>query len=142
MCEEFIYGTEITVPVIGNDEETALWCVSTVNIQRNSSEWLDVYAKTTIDYCNILLETTREIELKFKSIVFTLFRAIGCRDFARFDFRLSENNEIYFIELNPLPALFYGGSFDLLGQKYGLSYSEVLRLMINTAAERLAIPKI
>lgn len=142
LCEEFIYGTEITVPVIGNNENTALWCITTVDIQRSPSDWLDVNAKTCWDYNNLPLNLSENLETEFKSSVFKMFKAIGCRDFARFDFRLSTNNEVYFIEVNPLPALFYGGSFYALGKKNGLTYRETLRLIINTAAERLSIPKI
>ena len=142
LCEEFIFGTEITVPVIGNDENSAIWGITTVDIQRSNDFWLDVNTKVFGDYKNLVLNVPAELKQKFKEITFKLFKIIGCKDFARFDFRLSENNEIYFIEANPLPSLFEGGSFDLIVRENGLNYSQTLKLLLNTAAERLSIPKI
>ena len=66
-----------------------------------------------------------------------LFFSIGCRDFARFDFRVDNEKKIFFIEANPLPALFAGGSFDVLGQCVGLSFAETIDLMIKTSVKRL-----
>ena len=142
LCEEFIYGTEITVPIIGNEEKSFIWGITTVDIQRSKDFWLDVNAKVFGDYKNLILDVPSKLKNEFKEITFKLFNIIGCRDFARFDFRLSENNEIYFIEANPLPSLFEGGSFDIVGRENGFSYSQTLKLLINTAAERLSIPKI
>ena len=51
-------------------------------------------------------------------------------------------DDVYFIEANPLPALFQGGSFDVVGKAHGYTYAETLQLIIKTACNRLAIPKI
>ena len=142
LCEEFIFGTEITVPVIGNDEKSAVWGITTVDIQQSNDFWLDINTKVFGNYKNLVLNVSAELKQKFKEITFKLFKIIGCKDFARFDFRLSKNNEIYFIEANPLPSLFEGGAFDLIGRANGLDYSQTLKLLVNTAAERLSIPKI
>ncbi|MDY4592384.1 MAG: ATP-grasp domain-containing protein [Eubacteriales bacterium] len=142
LCEEFIFGTEITVPVIGNDLQNAIWGITTVDIQQSYDFWLDVNTKLYGNYKNKLLELSSELKEQFFSIIIKLYKRIGCHDFARFDFRMTPQNEIYFIEANPLPALFEGGSFDIVGHSYGYSYNETIRKMVNTAAERLSIPKI
>lgn len=142
LCEEFIAGQEITVPIIGNEPENVFFGVTTVDIQRDDSFWLDLDLKVFGNYNNVLADISSETTTKFKQISLKLFHAIGCRDFARFDYRLTRNGEIYFIEVNPLPALFRGGSFDAVGRQYGLSFSDTISLIITTACERLAIPKI
>ncbi|MNW41299.1 D-alanine--D-alanine ligase [compost metagenome] len=141
LCEEFIMGQEITVPIIGNDHEDILFGVTTVNIQRNDSFWLDSNSKIFGDYQNIILEISDTLKQQFKETSLKLFNRIGCCDFARFDYRLTRNNEIYFIEVNPLPALFHNGSFDIVGQQYGLTFADTLNLIITTACKRLAIPR-
>lgn len=138
LCEEFIIGQEITVPVIGNTDNEMLSIATTIDIQRNGYFWLDVNCKVFGDYKNIPITSTilnDELFLISKK----LFHAIGCRDFARFDFRIDENNSIFFIEANPLPALFQGGSFDILGQSIGLSFEETLDFMIKISRNRLNI---
>lgn len=142
LCEEFIFGKEITVPVIGNDPNSFLWGITTVDIQTDDSFWLDVNQKVFGDYKNIMLNLPDKINDRFKDIIIKLFNAIGCQDFARFDFRLSKDNNIYFIEANPLPCLFIGGSFDVVGQQNGYSYAETLNHLLNTSCTRLSIPRI
>lgn len=138
LCEEFIVGQEITVPMIGNSESDMIFAVTTVDIQRNGYFWLDVNCKVFGDYKNILVKS-KYLSKRLSSICKKLFFTIGCKDFARIDFRIDENDNIYFIEVNPLPALFEGGSFDILGQSIGLSYEETLDLIIKTAKKRLEI---
>ena len=141
LCEEFIYGTEITVPYI-DIAPNGFWDVTTVDIQKGDDFWLDTNWKLYGDYHNLILELDSKTKSIFEYAVKTLFKVIGCRDFCRFDFRLTSENDVYFIEANPLPALFQGGSFDVVGKAHGYTYAETLQLIIKTACNRLAIPKI
>ena len=141
LCEEFIYGTEITVPYI-NTMPDGFWDVTTVDVQKGNDFWLDTNWKLYGDYHNVILELDSKTKSVFEYAVKTLFQAIGCHDFCRFDFRLTPKKEVYFIEANPLPALFHGGSFDVVGNAHGYTYAQTLQLIIKTACERLAIPKI
>lgn len=141
LCEEFIFGKEITVPYIDTPQKK-IWDVTTIDVQKTEDFWLSTDWKLNGDYQNIILNLDNTIKAEFEHAVTTLFKAIGCRDFCRFDFRLTANNEIYFIEANPLPALFKGGSFDVVGTKYGYTYGETIQLIIETACQRLSIPKI
>ena len=140
LCEEFIFGKEITVPYIDTTPQK-IWDVTTVDVQKTDDFWLDTNWKLNGDYNNIILNLDTQTKSYFEYAVTTLFKAIGCRDFCRFDFRLSKDNHVYFIEANPLPALFKGGSFDVVGGKYGYTYGETIQLIIETACKRLSIPK-
>lgn len=137
LCEEFIKGQEVTVAMIGNSNDIIM-AATTVDIQTKDDFWLDINCKIFGDYKNILLED-EETNSRLYKISKKLFQAIGCKDFARFDFRIDNNKNIYFIEANPLPALFKGGSFDILGQTHGLKYDEMIELIINTARKRIGI---
>ena len=137
LCEEFIKGKEVTVATIGNYNDIIM-AATTVDIQTKDDFWLDINCKIFGDYKNIPLEDEKNNRMLY-TICKKLIKTIGCKDFARFDFRISNNNKIYFIEANPLPALFRGGSFDILGQKYGLKYEETIQLIIDTARRRIGI---
>lgn len=141
LCEEFIFGQEITVPYIDTSPE-AIWDVTTVDVQKSGDFWLDTNWKLNGDYHNIILNLDTETKSAFEYAVKTLFKAIGFRDFCRFDFRLTSDDDVYFIEANPLPALFKGGSFDAVGNKYGYTFGETVQLIVETACKRLSIPKI
>ena len=142
LCEEFILGKEITVPVIGNDPEHILYGVTTVDIQKSDAFWLDVNAKMFGDYQNVLLQLPSQLSDQYREICIRLFKAIGCSDFARFDFRMTKDNLIYFIEVNPLPALFRGGSFDVVGKHYGITFAQTLQKIIYESYNRQITPKI
>ncbi len=140
LCEEFIFGKELTVPFIGNDFDSAMWTITTVDVQNNDAFWLDKNWKTIGDYRNIICTVPQKTRERISYAVSTLFQVLGCRDFCRFDFRLSREGCPYFIEANPLPALFKKGSFDVMGQAQGLDFNETLKKIINTSLDRLAIP--
>ena len=136
LCEEFIRGTEITVPMIGNGDEIVS-IATTVDIQNNEDFWLDINCKIFGDYKNVIIED-KGLSVELTELSKELFYTIGCQDFARFDYRVS-NRKIYFIEANPLPALFRGGSFDVLGHSMGLNYVNTLKMIIETSRKRLGI---
>lgn len=140
LCEQFIFGKELTVPFVGNDFSSAMWAITTVDVQNSDDFWLDKNWKTIGDYRNIIYSVPKEVTEKISYAVSTLFNVLGCRDFCRFDFRLSGDGCPYFIEANPLPALYKGGSFDIMGQEFGMDFKGTLEKIINTSLDRLSIP--
>lgn len=141
LCEEFVLGREITVPLIGNSQDISLFGVTSINIQNDDRFWLDYKMKLFGNYHNIVLSLPDEISSRFYTSSILLFNAIGCCDFARFDYRLANDNSIFFIEANPLPSLFKGGSFDVVGEANGFSFNNTIGLIISVACQRLAIPR-
>lgn len=140
LCEEFIFGKELTIPFIGNDFNSAMWTITTVDVQDSDDFWLDKNWKTIGDYRNIIFTVPKETRERISYAVSTLFHVLGCKDYCRFDFRLSMDGCPYFIEANPLPALFKGGSFDVMGQEHGMDFNETLKKILHTSLDRLAIP--
>lgn len=68
----------------------------------------------------------------------TCFRALGCRDVARIDFRLDADGVPNFIECNPLPGLSPGFSdICVIAEKAGYSYEELIAAIVEPAIERL-----
>ncbi len=66
-----------------------------------------------------------------------IYDILGCRDFARIDFRLSADGLLYFIEINPLPGLAPGYSdFPMLAEFCGTDYASLVRLVLESALKR------
>jgi len=80
-------------------------------------------------------EETRRTLIDYSNI---LFERLGCRDYARFDFRADAEGEIKLLEVNPNPGWCWDGKLNLMAEMAGLSYSDLLRLIIETAQERVA----
>jgi D-alanine-D-alanine ligase len=67
----------------------------------------------------------------------TLFARLGCRDYARFDFRAGTDGEIKLLEVNPNPAWDIESKVTVMGSFAGRSYAETLRLILEAVETRL-----
>ena len=67
-----------------------------------------------------------------------LFERLGCRDYARFDFRTDAAGEIKLLEVNPNPAWAYDGKLAFMAGFAGHGYVDMLRLILETAQARAA----
>jgi D-alanine-D-alanine ligase len=70
------------------------------------------------------------------------FRAIGCHDVARVDFRLdvTQNEQPYILEINPLPGLNPGHSdLCLEAEADGWQYEALINRILQEAAARFGV---
>ena len=68
-----------------------------------------------------------------------LFERLGCRDYARFDFRADAKGEIKLLEVNPNPGWCWDGKFNLMAGYAGITYPELLEAILVSAEERLGL---
>ena len=54
------------------------------------------------------------------------YRALGCRDLGRIDFRVAEDGQVYFIELNALPSLEAGAGIYAAAALEGLHTDAII----------------
>jgi len=67
-----------------------------------------------------------------------VFNALGCRDVARVDFRVTPKGEPFFIEINPLPGLGDYSDLVIMALKLGWRYEALIGAILNAARERYA----
>src|SRR4029078_10701025 len=65
-----------------------------------------------------------------------LFRVLGCRDYARFDFRTDAKGEIKLLEVNPNPSWCWDGKMAVMAELAGVSYGQMLRKILGCAWKR------
>ncbi len=68
-----------------------------------------------------------------------LFERLGCKDYARFDFRADAKGEVKLLEVNPNPGWCWDGKLNLMAGYAGFRYSELLQQILTAAEERLGI---
>ena len=68
-----------------------------------------------------------------------LFERLGCREYARFDFRADANGEVKLLEVNPNPGWCWDGKLNIMAGFAGIRYSELLGQILSAAEERLGI---
>jgi D-alanine-D-alanine ligase len=142
LVEEFIEGDELTVGIIGNDPPRVVG-VMRVLPQRPTERF--VYSlevkrdwRRQVRYeCPARLPSG---QLKaIEDAALKAYRALGCRDVARVDFRL-RNGIPYFLEVNPLPGLNpESGDLVILSQLAGLTYDQLIGGVFQAALDRHAI---
>jgi D-alanine-D-alanine ligase len=152
LVEEYIVGTDITVPYIEGLKTEFHGVMSPVEysfateaLEKRKYNIYDYELKNTeSDYvrvhcpANLDPEVTREIQTMSHKIV----QVLGLRDFARMDFRLSDSGHIYFIEVNALPSLEPGAGIYMAAEEAGLAtVEETLEAILKSARKRHGLEK-
>ena len=145
LVEEFIDGRELNVAVLG-DKKPRVLPISEIdftkmpenlyNIVSYQAKWdpnHESYHKT-IPKCPAKLP--KKIETKAKETALAAFKLRGCRDYARVDMRLSKDNELFVLEVNPNPDLTDGAGFMRSAGAAGYSYAQALKKIAMFAWER------
>jgi D-alanine-D-alanine ligase len=140
MVEEFVDGDEVTVGIIGNSSPRVLGVMRILPRVKtdNFIYSLDVKRdwERLVDYeCPAHLD--EDVLLRIKENSLKIFEVLGCRDFARIDFRVSKNGTPYFIEINPLPGLGTYSDLVIMAQKLGCwSHQGLITTVFNAALSR------
>jgi D-alanine-D-alanine ligase len=66
-----------------------------------------------------------------------LFARLGCRDYARFDFRCAADGEPRLMEVNPNPAWANDGKLAFMAGFAGITYPGMLKMILDAAQRRL-----
>jgi D-alanine-D-alanine ligase len=142
LVEEFIEGDELTVGVVGNAPPQVIGIMRVVprTNERHFIYSLEVKRdwENRVRYeCPAALSRADTAAVEQAAIA--AYKALGCRDVARIDFRLRDGVP-YFIEANPLPGLSPKSSdIVLLARAVGLEHRELLRRILAAAMERYGL---
>jgi len=66
----------------------------------------------------------------------TAFAACGCRDYARVDFMLAGENELYLLEINTLPGMKETSLLPMSARCMGLEFADLVRELVTPALAR------
>jgi D-alanine-D-alanine ligase len=147
LIQEFLTGPEYSIGVIGNpgqgyrvlpplEVDYSRLDPALPQLLSYESKWIpDSPYWSQISYREARLDE----EARRKIIDYTniLFERLGCRDYARFDFRGDAEGEIRLLEVNPNPGWCWDGKLNLMAEMMGLRYSDLLKLIIEAAQERV-----
>jgi D-alanine-D-alanine ligase len=139
MVEEIILGEEVTVGIIGNSPPKVLgimrilpkqqegYFIYNLDVKRNYLDMVEYECPAGLD--EKILQRIQVSSLR-------AFEALGCRDFARLDFRISTAGVPYFLEINPLPGLGAHSDLVIMAKKMGWSHQQLINSALNAAHER------
>jgi D-alanine-D-alanine ligase len=139
MIEEFISGDEVTVGIIGNSPPKVLGMMRILPKRRDGHFVYSLEVKRNyldlVEYeCPTHLE--RKVLQNLEVSGLSAFEALGCRDFARLDFRISPEGVPYLLEVNPLPGLGTHSDLVIMAKEIGWTHQELVASVLNAALKR------
>jgi D-alanine-D-alanine ligase len=148
LVEEYVNGRELNVAILGSLTPVVL-PISEIDfsgltadmhkIVSYEAKWIQgtVAYEGTKGVCPAPLTTRQEADLKATAL--RCFGLIGCRDYARVDFRLSSSGVPYVLEVNPNPDISADAGFARSTRVYGLTYPESIGKIVESALERTRV---
>ena len=139
MIEEFIAGDEVTVGITGNSPAEVLAMMRIIPRKKTEHFVYSIEVKRDylrqVDYeCPPKLDA--QIIKRLEDASLRIFGILGCRDFARIDFRLDKDGNPYFLEINPLPGLGNHSDLVIMSGMLGISHKELIKKILSAAVKR------
>ncbi len=134
IIEPFIRGREFTVPVLGNKNPKAL---PVIEIVPKVSKFFDYKAKYEIGGSDEIvpapISKTLAKLLQDQSVL--IHELIGAKGVTRSDFIVTNNGDIFFLEINTIPGMTNNSLVPKSAAAAGISYVKLLDKIIQLALE-------
>ncbi len=128
LIEEYIPGREFTVGVL---EDQAL-PVLEIKVKSGFYDYENKYTSGKTDYI-VPAELPAEVALHMQHQALLAFKSIGCKCYSRIDFRLTDDNIAYCLEVNNLPGMTSTSLLPKQAKAVGISFEELLDKIIKNA---------
>jgi D-alanine-D-alanine ligase len=148
LVQEFLGGTEFSVGIIGNpgvgyqvlpilEVDYSGLPADLPRILSYESKWVPESPYwNTIQYRSCTADES--VQRLLTDYAKRLFERLECRDYARFDFRMSvDSDEVKLLDVNANPGWCWDGKLAMMASFAGYRYAEMLRMIIETAQARI-----
>lgn len=134
LVEECVNGTEITVPVIGNDEPQALPIVEVVT----GADFYDATVKYEPAELHHVIPARLDpvVYARAQRLAEAAHKALGCAGCSRSDFIVTEDGEPVILETNTIPGMTEASLLPDSARHGGIEFPELCRRFIELALER------
>ena len=129
--EENIAGFEVGCAVLGNEELT-LGEVDEIELSGGFFDFTEKYTlKTSAIYVPARIRPEKAARIKRTAKI--IYRALGCRGFARVDLFLTPDGDVVFNEVNTIPGFTEHSRYPGMMKAAGYSFGEVLDKILELA---------
>ncbi len=136
LVEEFIIGKELTVSLVEKMRGEDLYVAPPLEILKKEKKIFDTDAK----YLEAREETVRfpalvddAIKSRLEEVSRKIFRILEARHYARIDFVVARDKDIYFLELNSLPGLGPSSLLPQTLQAVGIHFPDFVEIVLGLA---------
>jgi D-alanine-D-alanine ligase len=148
LIQEYLPGPEYGIGLIGNPDGLVALPPLEVDYARLPAGLAPILSYES----KVMPESPYWTEIKFKPAEAApqvqtamadqarrLFARLGCRDYARFDFRVAADGEPKLMEVNPNPAWAYDGKLAFMAGFAGIDYPSMLEMIVDAALRRTCL---
>lgn len=147
LAEEFIEGREVYVGVIGTKEMPEILPIVELdfgNWDKNKPTISDREVKFGPETEGspklvIARNISPELRQRVERAALLAYRGLKLQDYARIDFRISNEGDPYVLEVNPNPYLEDKSELAMGGREKGLSYTQLVGRILESAAKRYGL---
>ncbi len=131
LVEAYIPGRELTVGVVGQE------VLPVVEIEAPDN-WYGYEVKYTKGACRYIAPAKIEpaVYSECQELALKTFKALGCEGMGRVDFRLSDQNKLYVLELNSIPGFTETSLLPMAAKEMGMDFSALCDTIIKTVLIR------
>lgn len=131
IMEQCIFGFEVGCAVMGNDE-LLVGELDEVELSGGFFDYTEKYTLKT-SALHVPARITPEQTARIKQAAKRIYRALGCRGFARVDVFLTDNDTIVFNEVNTIPGFTTHSRFPNMMKAAGVPFEQVISRAIELA---------
>ncbi|MFW9830898.1 MAG: ATP-grasp domain-containing protein [Candidatus Thorarchaeota archaeon] len=148
LIEQFIQGREFSTGLLGRPgKDPEMLAILEIDFSKiaQAQGVFGQRAKTILDSLDHYIcpaKITKTLKSKFEALSIKIWYALDIRDFVRIDFRMNEKNEIFFLEVNPLPGMDFDvvendlSFYPYMAMKSGYTYDDLIRRLLESACAR------
>ena len=129
LIEEFIPGRELTVGILGNKPLP----IVEIKPSHDLYDYECKYSEGLSEYF-VPAELSDSLERSLSEDALKIYKTIGCRHYARADFRLNEAGEHYLLEINTLPGMTATSLLPKAAKAAGLEFPDLIDTIIKIAS--------
>lgn len=145
IIEEYIQGRELHVGVLGGRKIKVLPSIEVKfthipkdepRIATYKAKWDETYRRKwgikNVFIGNLPKKRVKKVE----EICKRAYRALNMQCYARFDVRITENSDVYILEVNANPCIGKYEDFGQAAEKAGIPYDKLIKRIISLASQR------
>ena len=133
LAEQFVKGTEITLPIMGNENLTTLPVIEITS----EREFYDYTAKYTTGLCHHIIPANidKKTEQQVIEIGIKAYKVLNCCGLSRVDFIVDPVKGPMIIEVNTLPGMTDMSLFPDAARYVGISYEDLVEKILEFGLE-------
>jgi D-alanine-D-alanine ligase len=157
LVEEYVEGRDVTCGLVGNLRPAKRGGADDLHLFPISEVDHSAYAPGTENFYSYHLKVDLaddyhyrcpapvpdHLAAEVRRLTLETFRACGCLDVARVDFRLDARNnwQPTILEINALPGLAWNSDLTLCAEAEGWTHYQLLQAVFNAAVDRYGLPR-